>query len=100
MPFRWYGLAESVIRSTYGSSRGFTIGESVFSGCRRLFFQGVYPHVDGLAGRHAMPAMIEPTGAETAPIGEADAAEYARVRADLEARYPDVSIFWPAPVTQ
>jgi organic radical activating enzyme len=70
------------------------------SGCKRLFFQGVYPHVDGLAGRHALPALIEPTGAETAPIGEADATEYARVRADLAARYPDVSIFWPAPVTR
>jgi hypothetical protein len=70
------------------------------SGCRRLFFQGVYPHVDGLAGPHAAAAMPPPTGREIAPIGEDDAAEYARVRADLTRRYPDVAMFWPAPVAR
>jgi len=68
------------------------------SGCKRLFFQGVYPHVDGLAGHRALPEVVAPTGRETASIGDEDATEYARVRDDLTRRYPDVSIFWPAPV--
>jgi len=70
------------------------------SGCRRLFFQGVYPHVDGLASRRAVTGVVEPTGHETAPIGADDADEYARVREDLTRRYPDVSLFWPAPVAR
>lgn len=68
------------------------------SGCGRLFFQGVYPHVDGLASLRDVPAVHEPRGRETAPIGEEQAVEYARVREDLTRRYPDVSMFWPAPV--
>lgn len=70
------------------------------TGCKRLFFQGVYPHVDELAAVHGMPAPAEPTGRETPPIGEEDELEYARVRDDLELRYPDVSMFWPAPVAR
>lgn len=70
------------------------------SRCGRVFFQGVYPHVDGLADHRTLPPVVERTGAETPPIGEDDAAEYARVRADLDRRYPDVSVFWPAPVSR
>jgi organic radical activating enzyme len=70
------------------------------SGCPRVFFQGVYRHVDGLAGRRSLPAHREPTGHEMAPIGEEDRAAYEWIQADLTRRYPDVSMYWPAPVAR
>jgi hypothetical protein len=68
------------------------------SGCGRLFFQGVYPHVDGLAWQPLPLAAPPRTGRETAPIGEEDRRDYERIQLDLTRRYPDVSMVWPAPV--
>lgn len=68
------------------------------SGCPRVFFQNVYPHVDALADHRVLPRVVEPSGDETPPIAEDDGGEYARVTDDLGRRYADVSVFWPAPV--
>ncbi len=67
------------------------------SGCRRIFFQNTYPHVDGLVSRSALPSSLAPTGAEQPPITD-ETGGYDAVKAELTARYPDVRIYWPTPV--
>lgn len=69
-------------------------------GCGRIFFQNTYPHVDGLAKRHASPAVLTPTGTELQPITDAQDREYLAVQRELAARYPSVRVFWPAAVAQ
>ncbi len=68
------------------------------SGCGRVFFQNVYPHVDHQASEPILPVSPMPRGTETRPIHERDADLYAEVKERMKRTYPDVAMFWPAPV--
>ncbi len=67
------------------------------TGCRRLFFQNTYPHVDGLAKLRDSSIPPRASGAEKRPISD-EQLEYPDLIADLTRRYPDVAVSWPAPV--
>ena len=68
------------------------------SGCRKVFFQNVYPHVDHEAAEREIRHVRKKTGTETEPIMATDAGAYSQLRAEMRRRYPRVSCFWPAPV--